>query len=217
MICTSVSAGTLAEQRSKARRALNLGTDLVEFRLDSLRPFQLRESGLSELAGRAILTVRPQDEGGGFEGSEADRLEAIMAASRLHPAFLDVELRTLRASPDLVRGLAGQRLIVSWHDRSRTPSSARLASILTDARAFGGLAKLVPTARRASDNLTVLSLYDAGVPAPIAFCMGEAGLLSRIMAVERGTPIAYASLPGEPTAPGQTTLSQLLAMRRQRG
>ncbi|MCL4355445.1 MAG: type I 3-dehydroquinate dehydratase [Nitrososphaerota archaeon] len=217
MVCTSVRAKTPAEQRVKAQRAFDSGTDLVEFRLDSLRPFPSKAPELSEFLGRAILTVRSRSEGGCFEGREPDRLDAIRVACELRPAYVDVELRTLKANPDMVSELAGQKLIVSWHDCLRTPPKARLASILADARAFGGLAKLVPTARQASDNLAVLSLYDGQPPAPIAFCMGEAGVLSRVMAIERRTPIAYASLPGEQTAPGQLTLSKLLTARRRLG
>jgi 3-dehydroquinate dehydratase type I len=209
-----VSGRTIAEHETKARRAFDSGTDLVEFRLDSLRPFPSDFAWLSGFLARAILTVRPRSEGGLFEGSESDRLGAIRAACDLRPAYVDIELRTLKANPDMVSGLAGQKLIVSWHDTSRTPSKARLASILADARSFGGLSKLVPTAREASDNLAALSLYDGSAPAPIAFCMGQAGVLSRVLAIERRTPIAYASLPGERTASGQLTLPQLLAVRR---
>ena len=216
-MCTSVWARTQAEQRAKAKRAFDSGTDLVEFRLDSLSPYPSKAPELSEFLSRAILTVRSRSEGGGFEGREPDRLDAIRVAGDLRPAYVDIELQTLRSNPDMVSEMAGQKLIVSWHDRLRTPSKARLASILADARAFGGLAKVVPTARQASDNLAVLSLYDGRATAPIAFCMGEAGVLSRVMAIERRTPIAYASLPGEQTAPGQLTLPKLLAARRRLG
>ena len=217
LVCTSVSARTPAELRAKAQRAFNSGTDLVEFRLDSLRPFRSKAQEITEFLSRAILTVRSQGEGGDFKGREPDRLDAIRASCEQGPAYVDVELRTLRANHDLVSELAGQKLIVSWHDSLQTPSKARLASILATARAFGDLAKLVPTAREASDNLAVLSLYDCRAPAPIAFCMGEAGVLSRVMAIELRTPIVYASLPGEQTAPGQLTLSKLLALRRKLG
>ncbi len=214
LVCTSVSGRTPAEQRAEAQRAFDSGTDLVEFRLDSLRPFRAKAQEITEFLSRAILTVRPRGEGGNFEGMESDRLDAIRASCELGPAYLDVELQTLKANPDLVSELSGQKLIVSWHDSVQTPSKARLASVLAAARAFGDLAKLVPTARKASDNLAVLSLYDNRGLEPIAFCMGEAGVLSRVMAIELRTPITYASLPGKQTAPGQLTLSQLLALRR---
>ncbi len=82
------------------------------------------------------------------------------------------------------------------------------------ATSYGGLVKIVTTATKPADNLTILSLYDGHAPAPIAFCMGKQGVLSRVMAMERGSPIAYASLPDESTASGQLPLGLVLAIRR---
>jgi len=74
--------------------------------------------------------------------------------------------------------------------------------------------KVVTTAARASDNLSILSLYQPGDKPPIAFCMGQLGLFSRVMAIQYGTPITYASLQGRQTAPGQLSLGSALAFRR---
>ncbi len=66
----------------------------------------------------------------------------------------------------------------------------------------------------AADAIAILSLYDRHEKPPIAFCMGVKGIFSRIMAMQRGSPLAYASLDGEPTAPGQPSLGQTLSIRR---
>jgi 3-dehydroquinate dehydratase len=44
--------------------------------------------------------------------------------------------------------------------------------------------------------------------------MGVPGIFSRVMAMERGSPIIYGSLPGEQIAPGQLSVVQLVALRR---
>lgn len=216
LICTSLSARAPWELAAKARRALAQGSDLVEFRLDRLHSPAASEvaKGLSPFSGRAVFTIRRTDEGGGFGGEESERLALIRQAAETGPSYFDVELRTLEANPELVRDRLGDRLIVSWHGVARTPSRARLLSLLAKARSYGGLAKIVPAAVSASDNLAVLSLYDSPGPAPIAFCMGQAGLFSRVIAIERGTPLAYASLDGEATAEGQLPLGMMLAIRR---
>ena len=143
---------------------------------------------------------------------EEKRIGLIKKLPRFRPAFVDVELRTL-AGKALSRDGLG-KLIVSWHDQRKTPGKATLLSIMSRATSYGGLVKIITTARTAADNLKILSLFDEQGARPIAFCMGSLGIFSRVMAMERGTPIAYGSLPGEPTAPGQPSIDQLLAMRR---
>ncbi len=131
----------------------------------------------------------------------------------MEPAYLDIELRSLESSPEIAKEVPPGRVIVSWHDPSGTPSRIRLHSLLKRARRFGGLSKVVPTATKAIDNLSVLSLYEGPGPSPIAFCMGPTGLYSRVVCLQFGAPIAFAS-HGRATAPGQLSLRSMLALRR---
>jgi len=211
-----VSGRTASQIAEKARRAIAEGTDLVEFRIDTLRPPILDEieAEFSRFKERSILTVRPAREGGRFAGSEAHRLNLIRNLAELKPLFLDVELSTLESNRAFLSGGPRPKLIVSWHDIARTPGRAHLNSIMSREVAFGGLAKLVTTANDAADAIAVLSLYDRPGKPPIAFCMGVNGIFSRVMAMQSGSPVAYASLGGESTAPGQLSLGQMLSIRR---
>jgi 3-dehydroquinate dehydratase type I len=215
-ICTSLRGRTSSELASKAREAFSQGTDLVEFRIDLLRPrvFEDIKADLSEFFSRSVVTVRPVAEGGGFEGDESTKLALLRKLGGLQPAFLDLELRSAEAKPGLALSEFGRNIIVSWHDPVKTGSRSSLRSIAARSASFGGLVKIVTTARNAADNLAILSLYEDSEPPPIAFCMGVEGIYSRVMAMERGSPIAYASLPGDPTAPGQLSVGSFLAIRR---
>jgi 3-dehydroquinate dehydratase type I len=188
----------------------------VEFRIDHLRSPDIEKirKHLTRFAHRSILTVRRSSEGGGFKGKEEERLTLIRRLADLNPAFLDVELRTLETVNNLSTNDIGNNVIVSWHDQHKTPGRRRLLSIMAKAASYGGLVKIVTTAKTASDNLAVLSLYDEPGPPPIAFCMGAPGIFSRVMAMEKRIPIAFGSLPGEPTAPGQLSVTHLIALRR---
>jgi 3-dehydroquinate dehydratase type I len=216
VICTSLSGRTCSELAEKARNALAQGTDLLEFRMDTVGSSTLGEieANLSEFTGRAILAVRSVAEGGRFMRKESERLALIRELSELRPAYFDIELRTLEANPKLASGKLGEEIIVSWHDTVRTPRRADLSSIKTRAASYNGLVKIVATANNATDNLAILSLYDEPGPPPIAFCMGTSGLFSRVMSMYYGSPITYASLPGEPTATGQLPLTKVVAIRR---
>lgn len=188
----------------------------MEFRIDLLKSpnFERIRRDLSGFSKRSIFTVRSQVEGGGFKGEEPERLELLRRLGELSPAYVDVELRALEGNRNASPGDFGSDIVVSWHNLSRTPRRAGLRSIMARAFSYGDLVKIVATANSATDNLAILSLYDVPGPPPIAFCMGAPGIFSRIMAMERGSPIVYASLPGEPIAPGQISVAHLLALRR---
>ncbi len=207
---------TTSELARRAAEAFTQGTDLVEFRIDLLRSprFEDIRADLSRFKARAVFAVRPRAEGGGFRGGEPERLTLLRRIRQLTPAYLDIELRTAEANQDVASHEAAGGIIVSWHDMSGAGEERELRSVMNKAASFGGLAKIVTTATDPADNLTILSLYGRHSPAPIAFCMGAHGLLSRVMAMELGSPIAYASLPGEQTASGQLPLGLVLALRR---
>ena len=214
-VCVSVIGKSITEMAKRADEALSQGADLVEFRLDFLlHPIQGNITDtLQSYTKDAILTVRPPEEGGAFLGKEPERIALLERLADLNPSYLDIELRTLRKNQHLADRLADTEKIVSWHDLKETPSPSELLGILTEAQSHGGLPKIICTARSPADNLSILALYDH-MSTVIAFCMGELGILSRVAAIELGSPISYASLPDRPVADGQLTLGQMLALRR---
>lgn len=208
LLCTSIAARTVDAMADKAERALRLGSDLVELRVDSLK--RLDEDALvrvvSRLSDRCVLTYRPRREGGSFEGDDSRRVAVLGRLSEARPAFLDVELSTAAEFGSEVRSMRRRvgRLVVSWHDFSGTPDSARLRSVCRRARASGDIAKVVTMARTVEDVARVLSLYRGHKGDLVAFCMGESGVLSRVLCLLAGSPFSYASLPDEDAvAPGQ--------------
>ena len=215
-VCTTISAGAASEMAEKAAAAFALGTDLVELRFDMLKkPSSALGKRLSHLAGRSVFTVRRRDEGGGFMGAESERLSLISALCVLRPLFVDVELRTAKQNPEWYGGLPkGCRKIVSWHDLGGTPGLREMKRARDEAGSLGDVAKIVTLAARREDNLRVLRLYEDSPCGLIAFCMGEAGTVSRLVSLQLGSPLAYASLPNEPVAQGQPSVTTLLGLRR---
>ncbi len=215
LLCTSLVGRTIEELAAKAGIALSAGSDLVEFRFDSVErlvPRSIRV--LAPFLDRSVFTVRSPEEGGAFQGPESERLTLIRALAESNPGFIDVELNTLKRHPELSSAFEGSKTIISWHDTEKTPSEEQLRATLEEAESYGGVPKLVATATDPIDNLRILSLYERRNSPPSAVCMGPMGLLSRIVAMERGSPLAYASLMGEGAAPGQPSLALMLAMRR---
>ncbi|HBI16117.1 MAG TPA: type I 3-dehydroquinate dehydratase [Desulfobulbaceae bacterium] len=216
-ICIAVALpDTLAAVR--AAQPLLPDVDVVEIRLDAMRQPDI--AGLCRQILRPLLfTNRPAWEGGAFEGQEEKRIEPLLAAVRCRAAFVDLELRAdlslRRCLLDKVRGSA-TRLIISHHDFARTPDAPQLSAILREQVQSGAhIGKIVTLAHDHLDVLRVLHLQcearTRNFPL-IAFCMGEAGRISRIVTLLLGGFMTYAALDAsQATAPGQLTVQQLKA------
>jgi len=196
--------------------------DMVELRLDRMPDHDLGRL-LNGRREKIIVTNRRKEEGGGFRGTERERVDLLKEAVALGAGYVDIEAAT---DPDLVGELRsdiagrGHRtaLILSSHDFSGTPSVKVLRKRM-DACTEGDLVKIVTYARRIEDNLRLLDLIPyAGRKGRriIAFCMGEMGLLSRVAAPLLGSFLTYAVLhAGEESAPGQMTLEKTLRIHRE--
>jgi len=204
------------------------GADLVEWRMDSLAA----EPGALEAARRlvrecplpCIVTVRVATEGGGWDGDETDRisfLEAVCIGDD-PPRYVDIELSSLERSANLrqkallcvahpgqVRdGLAG--LIVSAHDFTGRPDdlTRRVAQMWQDPAC--AVAKVAWRARSLRDVTEAIELLAMRSKPTAAICMGEFGLMTRVLAPKFGAFLAYAHADGDgATAPGQPSVREL--------
>ncbi len=210
-ICASIGTSTIEELEEKVKKALELGADLIELRLDYLSKIDVNSVSelVKEFAEKIILTLRPTWEGGYFSGREEDRIKLLLEIVDANPAYIDVELDVRDLGKISEKMHEDTSLIISKHDFEGNLTKNQLRELALKALKFGGIAKVITTARDFSDNLKILSLYNELPPEKlIAFAMGERGVISRILSPLMGAPIAYACLPGEAVAPGQLTVSE---------
>ncbi len=220
MICIPIAAATTDSAILMMERAAPLA-DLVELRIDRIPGADL-EKLLTARRTPVIVTNRSRQEGGGFAGSEEERVGRLEEAVRMGADYVDMETATDPALKSKLReAIAGTsaKLIVSWHDFSGTPPAEFLKAKLEECMADGpAIAKIVTHADEPSDCLRVLALIPYARQrgqAIIAFCMGRQGTISRIMAPLLGSAIAYASLEAdEASAPGQLTIRQMREIDR---
>ncbi len=213
-ICTAIPASNVAALQADVEKAFRYGSDYVEIRFDYLNNVNFKKIGhvLQQYASRCVYTCRKSGEGGRFNGTEEARRNILKKLAEQHPAYIDVELSTVRETPNLVNSLrsGGSKIIVSWHNFDETPSPEVLRKAYSDASSFGDVAKIITFAQKFRDNSTILSLYNSAEKGRlIAFCMGEPGILSRVLCPLLGSPFTYASLEDEKTAPGQIPLKEL--------
>jgi 3-dehydroquinate dehydratase/shikimate dehydrogenase len=210
---TQLCVAIFVKDESQARRDMALaaeaGADIVELRLDTFA------EDASDLRDKSILpvivTCRPTWEGGLSKASDQERLNILGIIWGFAP-YADIELETFRRSR--IENNGHSRLILSSHDFSGRP--ARLMNLVSELfESPADVAKIVWTARTIRDNLEAFEILQNRQKPTIALCMGEAGLISRILAKKFGAFLTFASLDNESgTAPGQISISDMKRLYR---
>jgi 3-dehydroquinate dehydratase-1 len=213
-ICVSIAASDLEQLKIQINQAFNFGADYVEIRFDFLNLSDLEEAVniANAVNKKAVYTLRSPEQGGQFKGNTFERITWLEKLSSSKPMLLDVELYTIKCNNNLADYLKENNtsVLISWHDFEKTPSNAQLTDLLYEMRKYSQNVKVVTTAQKTEDSLGLLELYEntLGINL-IAFAMGEAGVLSRILCVIIGNaPFTYASLE-KAIAPGQLTIKQM--------
>ena len=220
-VCVAVAASDAAELTEKAEGLIR-DNPFLEFRLDYLskpalalpkiKHFLETHSGIT-----IIATCRRVASGGKFRGSIASQLDILSKAAAAGCQLVDVELQTaLKCKPDQLQKLRARAgLILSFHDFRGTK---KLDEILEKMRAFpADFYKVVGTATTLSDNVTMIKFLarESDNHSLIGVCMGEQGIISRVLGVRAGSVFTFAAVsPGEETAPGQVTSQELRSIYR---
>lgn len=208
--------GSEASTEALARR-LERASDLHEVRLDLLDrvdgdTFDL----LRRHAPKLVVTCRAAVEGGGFRGSEPERLDVLRRAARTGVAWLDLELFLFEqgavARLDLQEVTDPPRLLASYHDFEGGAGRPE-----HHARRFDGcpadLAKLAVAVGGPQDLLALREL-EFGCEQRVVIGMGMPGVWSRLRPADFGSSWTYlTTTSGRSTAPGQLTSDDALAMR----
>ncbi|HVF42662.1 MAG TPA: shikimate dehydrogenase [Pyrinomonadaceae bacterium] len=230
-VCVPVCVRSAGELGDAVARASALA-DVIELRLDCLEDGEVEGAlaRLKELVAKTplhfIITNRPAGQGGRRAPDARERLDfwRRTSASLGEPdararVYADVELDLLESTHAgaLREILEGFTLICSHHDFVRTPPDLgalyeRMAR--TGARGL----KLAARAVDVTDCAPVLALVGRARRdrvEMIAVSMGEAGLLTRVLAPAFGAALTYGSLErGRETAPGQLSARELLELYR---
>jgi 3-dehydroquinate dehydratase / shikimate dehydrogenase len=223
-ICVAITGSTPEDLIEKATEVLK-ETSFLEFRLDYLpKPAaalpQLGEFLAANGAATAVATCRCKDNGGRFNGSSAAALEILLKAATVGFQLVDIELESVEKLPkNTIAHLheAGAAVIISFHDFKKTPD---LNAIYKRMEPFAPeFMKVVPTARHLTDNLTLMHFLeqaeDRSSSQIVGICMGEAGVISRVLGLRAGSAFTFAAANvGEETAPGQITARTLLETYR---
>jgi 3-dehydroquinate dehydratase/shikimate dehydrogenase len=225
-VCVPVCVRSAGELRQSIERAAQVA-DIIELRLDCLEENKLdaARAELAALIGATrlpfIITYRPRTQGGRRAiGTEAriafwrDAPRWLRDAAGKERAYADLELDLLESPQVEALGelFACCNVICSHHDFQETPADLeRMFERM--ARTQARILKIAVRANSIDDCIAVLRLIERGRRAGrevIAVSMGEAGLLTRVLAPAFGAFLTYGSLdPAQATAPGQIDAREL--------
>ncbi|MEM2759749.1 MAG: type I 3-dehydroquinate dehydratase [Nitrososphaerales archaeon] len=217
-ICVSLGTNDVSVLKMMVNESLNNNTDYLEIRFDFFDKAALNDALeiVLDHKDRSVFTCRSPKEGGKYNGTEADRVTMLRRLAAFRPMLLDVEYCTMKENEDLLDQFTALNcdILVSWHNFEDMPDRNELANMMNMMRVYSNNIKIVCTAKTIDDSISILKLYEhakIGGTNLIAFCMGEHGILSRVLCTYAGAPFTYASLTGA-LAPGQLTIRQMLAI-----
>ncbi|MCL5278292.1 MAG: shikimate dehydrogenase [Planctomycetes bacterium] len=228
-LAVPISAQSMDRAKRQIAAAVSAGAEMLELRTDYLDQLD-RESVVALLAAAqgsipapvpVIVTCRDPREGGVGNRPESVRIEVLRAAIEAGADFIDLEYANFR-QPQIgskirsaLAGRPGSRLILSAHDFQGEFGNIRqlcrdLQQAFPDA-----IPKLVYTANHINDCFDAFDLIHQTKGDRMVLCMGQPGLISRILARKLGGFVTFASLDEQAaTAPGQLTVGTLKGLYR---
>lgn len=206
----------------KVHQAADAGARLVEWRVDSLDAegedaiaVAIRLIKNSPLP--CIITRRPTSEGGMCKETDMQRSAFFggVADSGYAPKYFDCELASFRQHKTLWQNALNTdekdtSLILSAHDFDGRPRNLlQLVEEMANEPACDVI-KIVWAARSLRDNLEAFDLLAERKKPMIALCMGQFGLMSRVLAPKFGGFLTFACMDkDDATATGQPTVNEL--------
>lgn len=199
MICVSLGRTRHKHMVAEHLHLAENGVKLVELRLDYIG----RAVNLARLLnGRptaVVATVRRREDGGRWMGTEADRRMLLRSAIVTGVEYVDLEADVAGEIPRY----GNTKRVVSFHDFTSTPDNLEdlhAAMAAEDA----DIVKIATMANSFSDNVRMLELVKNAKVPTIGICMGEIGMITRILASRVGSPFTYATYSTDrKLAPGQ--------------
>jgi 3-dehydroquinate dehydratase/shikimate dehydrogenase len=196
----------IAEHQALAQR----GAELVELRLDWIARSPRVGELLKDRPTATVVTCRLPADGGRFRGTEETRQMLLRQAIGSNVEYVDLEEELASKIPRFGK----TKRIISYHNLDETPQNLQEIHDRLS-RHDPDVVKLATMANSPLDNVRMLKLVaEAKVPT-VGFCMGEYGVLSRILCGKFGAPFSYCTFSKERVmAPGQLAFDEMKKLYR---
>jgi 3-dehydroquinate dehydratase/shikimate dehydrogenase len=210
MICVSIGRSRHKHMLAEHRHLVEQGAEMVELRLDYISTRVNIQRLLKDRPSPTIVSVRREQDGGKYTGSEDARLIMIREAIANGVEYIDLEDDVAGKIPRF-----GQtKRIISHHNFRNTPENLR--DLHTKMKALDAdIVKIATMANSPRDNVRTLEMMRDSDSPTIGMCMGDIGTPSRILGAKFGAPFTYATFHHERAlAPGQLSYDQMVNVFR---
>ena len=220
-LAVPIAAQDVEQAKRQIEAAEACGAEILELRTDYLKELSvdLVKRLIGEARGGAlplIVTCRDERQGGVKPYAEELRIDVLVGALRAGAEFIDLEFENFKVAKmqDRIKQALSQRpkarLILSAHNfETKFDDISELHRQILDAHP-AAIPKLIYTANHINDCFEAFDLLHNAGGEVIVFCMGEGGLISRILAKKLNSFVTFASIDRKrATAPGQLRVEQL--------
>lgn len=210
MICVSIGRSRHKHMLAEYAHLVEQGAKLVELRLDYISSRVNIQRLLKDRPSPAVITVRREQDGGKYTGSEEARLILLREAIANGVEYVDLEDDVAAKIPRYGK----TKRIISYHSFRNTPDNLR--ELHAKMKALDAdIVKIATMANQPHDNLRVLEMMRESDTPTIGMCMGDIGTPSRILGPKFGAPFTYATFHHERAlAPGQLSYEQMVNIYR---
>lgn len=208
MICVSLGRRSHSRMIGEHKQLVEEGAELVELRLDFIGRAVNLGRLLNDRPSPVVITVRRRQDGGRWTKSEQERLMLLRSAIVSGAEYVDIEADIASQIPRY----GNTKRIISYHNFSETPDKLEdLHAAMSEEDA--DIVKIATMANSFDDNLRMFRLIrDAKIPT-IGICMGEVGMITRLLAHRFGAPFTYATYSTDrKMAPGQLNWKEMSGM-----
>ena len=179
MICVSIGRSRHKHMMAEHAHLVEQGAELVELRLDYISSRVNIQRLLKDRPCATVITVRREQDGGKYTGSEEARLIMLREAIADGVEYVDLEDDIAGKIPRFGK----TKRIISYHNFRNTPDNlrelhARMKALDAD------IVKIATMANQPHDNLRMLEMMQESDCPTIGMCMGDIGTPSRILAAE---------------------------------
>lgn len=143
-----------------------------------------------------VMTCRPERQGGYYPGTEEQRIEALRAAIKCGPRWVDLESDIVKTTRDDLLGLTGDDtgVIASMHSIDGTPPASLITQEIEDNQDLGDIIKACYATSNRTEGLRIFEaaweLRESGINTAL-MGLGPGGDWARIHAPLLGQFMVY--------------------------
>jgi 3-dehydroquinate dehydratase/shikimate dehydrogenase len=227
-LAVPIAAKNLDQAKQQIKTAKAAGAEMLELRTDYLENLSLdlvknliAEAKTASPLTPIIVTCRDKQQGGAIDYPVRLRVDILVEALKAGVELIDFEYENFLSAENqerirraLSQASKGQLILSAHNFETKFPDIIKLHRHIQTLYP-AAIPKLVYTANHINDCFEAFDLLRRTSGSAIVFCMGAAGLITRIIAKKLNSFVTFASIDEKnETAPGQMTIEQFKTIYR---